>query len=740
MVGLYRGGPPYGAGSRVLKTGWRPAAPPASARRAGCMGRALLRALACTCGVLPLASAQTDSGDDTPRAKAPHSAAVATAVRSPGIEETRARWAFEPLGPEGAPIRDLLALANGRWVARSQAGELFLREPAQAALAGGIWEELKLPGTPDPTTVLRIGTDPAREALLILSADGRLYSWVPGGGMTNRETLTERRRMGPADASTDASAGPRSAGRIPAQAASRAIALLRNAPDAVTVVLDDATVWRIRGGTAESWRARFVIRKGRRANDTPAEWSGTRGEERDLERPILRSIQVCPGASAIYLAVLEWEGLYISRDGMRTFFPVVGDLPKEVTALAIAPAEASSLQPRLYAATASGIYASDDLAATWNPTRAPEHGSDVGSSRPLVQLVAASNPAGLLFALTREGVLLRGEAAELAAEPILADLPARVYCMDDAAGEVALGTSRGVLVSGDGAQSWAWCNRGLHRVDVLEIEVGASDPRNILLTTDVGGFLSRDAGRTWSPAQLEPAAESPGASSKSQPEAPSGAVSGIWTAAEQEILEISPPTPAGLHWLVVHTPDGVFAACEDDAGAVSLETPDGSRAGSEIWEAVPLPDGVRVTCVAGDAAHGRILLGTARYGLFAVRLPVEPPAGEPTWTVLAMPNPFRRSVVLRCPLRGAASAMQAEPAPGGGVDPGDAELQVFTIGGQLVRRLLRPEWITGAGGELSLQWGWDGSDERGQEVASGLYLVSVRVGTQRALGRIIKMH
>jgi flagellar hook assembly protein FlgD len=61
------------------------------------------------------------------------------------------------------------------------------------------------------------------------------------------------------------------------------------------------------------------------------------------------------------------------------------------------------------------------------------------------------------------------------------------------------------------------------------------------------------------------------------------------------------------------------------------------------------------------------------------------------------------------------------------------------VHGQLVRRMVAPEQVTGPEGEIALQWEWDGLDDRGLPVPSGVYLVSMNAGAQRFMGKLIKL-
>jgi flagellar hook assembly protein FlgD len=66
----------------------------------------------------------------------------------------------------------------------------------------------------------------------------------------------------------------------------------------------------------------------------------------------------------------------------------------------------------------------------------------------------------------------------------------------------------------------------------------------------------------------------------------------------------------------------------------------------------------------------------------------------------------------------------------------DLSLSIFNIQGQRVRRLDSFDFRNGRGAAV-----WDGRDQRGREVASGLYLCRLQAGVEQGTmsGRAIKM-
>lgn len=85
------------------------------------------------------------------------------------------------------------------------------------------------------------------------------------------------------------------------------------------------------------------------------------------------------------------------------------------------------------------------------------------------------------------------------------------------------------------------------------------------------------------------------------------------------------------------------------------------------------------------------------------------------------PNPFNPTTTVRVALSGAA--IEA---------PGDVSLAVYRVDGALVRELHRGPVPGGA-----LEARWDGTDERGNPVASGVYLCRVRSGRFAATSKML---
>ena len=107
------------------------------------------------------------------------------------------------------------------------------------------------------------------------------------------------------------------------------------------------------------------------------------------------------------------------------------------------------------------------------------------------------------------------------------------------------------------------------------------------------------------------------------------------------------------------------------------------------------------------------MIGSSRAGISPGLITAAKPSAV---RLFNFPNPFNAETVVAVSLPAAA----------------EIEIEVYNVLGQSVRRLFvgyRP-----AGVQRMI---WDGHDKAGRAVASGLYLVSARVGQERHLARML---
>ncbi|MGB7062841.1 MAG: FlgD immunoglobulin-like domain containing protein, partial [Candidatus Zixiibacteriota bacterium] len=91
---------------------------------------------------------------------------------------------------------------------------------------------------------------------------------------------------------------------------------------------------------------------------------------------------------------------------------------------------------------------------------------------------------------------------------------------------------------------------------------------------------------------------------------------------------------------------------------------------------------------------------------------------HPTIQILAFPNPFSDSLSVIVEADGSLSRVK---------------IAVFTAAGELVYRF--PE----RGAETTYQETWDGTNESGEEVASGVYLLHVDIGGRSQIHKVVKV-
>jgi len=641
-----------------------------------------------------------------------------------------ARWAFEPLGPDGARIARLAPLACDAWIALAADGSLFAWAPGSEEAADGAWEEIRLPARGGEPRALLFAVRPDRAAAAILDELGGLWSWSP----------------------LAADRPPALLGRIEEALARRVVALLAEDPSAA-------------GATASTVLA--VARDGRiaRVADRTATWMplflGARGDGdslRDASPPTVRGAWTVPGDPKTLLALCEWEGLFASRDGGRTFRPVER-LPKQIGAACV-----HGVTGLVCAAAREGIFVSRDAGRSWELRGPAAPPGDAGGEDPIVLLRTAESPLGdELWAVTRGGALLRARLGDPRWERPLAGVPAEILWVGISRGESRAATSRGVIALPGEGPGWRWRNEGLRRVSVLSIAAGEASGA-WTLRTDIGAFAGIDSAAGWVPVPegaLPPAdGLGPLAACGSPREvvAPPGRQA-LWCAAdgegywlgtdsglfegpalddwtfagleEERVLEVL-SGPPGAAWLFARTAERLYAS--DTRGAA--------------WEQVPLPAGMRVAALALDVPGRRLLLGAYRHGLFAIPLPEPRLPEEPAVVIHARPNPFAGQVALHCELPaalvvaagGESEARASIPGGSGATGLANLEARVYSVHGQLVRRLASPARVTTEpDGTVSLAWSWDGLNERGLPAANGVYLVTTAAGTQRVQGKLIKL-
>ncbi len=169
--------------------------------------------------------------------------------------------------------------------------------------------------------------------------------------------------------------------------------------------------------------------------------------------------------------------------------------------------------------------------------------------------------------------------------------------------------------------------------------------------------------------------------------------------------------------LTVFGPEGVAFGPQDAVeNGRSAEAP----AGGDEWVTIPVGVGGS-WCVAVTRAGQGDLGGAAAYSLdfAAVSAVGEPvPAAERTALVGARPNPFNPKTTIAFDL----------------VRPGEVTLEIYDLGGRRVRRLAQGPYPAGHHAV-----DWNGTDDSGRGVASGVYVVRFVQGGVREHAKIALM-
>jgi len=386
-------------------------------------------------------------------------------------------WEFVPLGPEGADFVSVTPLDREFWLGQSARGQLFCWIPYDSTTSGGAWERVPLGRDGLVHQVWRIESDGEGARVFVLLTDGVLHTWQPPSADTSSEL--PKARWG----------ALRRWAALPAERALSVVSALAgagtpSAPD-LLLALRDGTFYGFRpDGRAERWPARFLDPEARQ-DPRPSE-----GPPRTRIRWAGRH----PGDPAVILAITEWEGLFISRDGARSFSPVTDGLPKGVRSIAALPGGG------LCAACAEGVFVCHELGASWQLVRGQCGGSEV-DCREISALLADPRASEHLLARTPRGRILRSRDGGETWSVVLGEIPVRVRSMAHGLGgdELLLATSRGVLASDDGGTSWQWRNRGLRQVAVQTIAVSrdGNDGEDLFVGTDLGFYALAGGSGRW---------------------------------------------------------------------------------------------------------------------------------------------------------------------------------------------------------------------------------------------------
>lgn len=132
---------------------------------------------------------------------------------------------------------------------------------------------------------------------------------------------------------------------------------------------------------------------------------------------------------------------------------------------------------------------------------------------------------------------------------------------------------------------------------------------------------------------------------------------------------------------------------------------------SVVLQAAGFSDaGINVTPV--EREHAQVVIGNV--------IGVPDGDGAPRARLHApFPNPFQRAVNL------GFTALES----------GDARLEVYSVSGRLMKRLMNREVVSGQTYPMT----WDGSDEQGRPVPPGIYFVRLTTGTRAYTQRMVRI-
>jgi len=382
-------------------------------------------------------------------------------------------WRIEPLGPDGADVQSLVHLNGDYWLSLTARRELMLWTPSPCAFGDGAWESI---GLGDGGSVIALAETTPGQRVVMLLGNGAVLQWSWEAGGQRREDWVEqlawewKKRGGPGELAL--------AGWIAPDVARRVVAMLpagRRAPEgALFLTRDQECILAKPDGTWVKWTAEFYA-------------SAPDPQSRLDVR--LRGASVMPAFPRHMWALTEWEGLFLSRDGGRTFFPVAGGLPKAVRALA------GCAGGKPIAVCPDGIYHCRDSLNCWDRSPSSDGlcwGEDVRCAE-----IDPREP-DRIWVITQSGRLQLSRDRGRTWNLLFGDRPFRVRALawDESGTRCLLATSRGVRCSVDGGTTWTWRNRGLRQVTVRSIAVDP-ESRGLYLGTDLGFYACPGSTAEW---------------------------------------------------------------------------------------------------------------------------------------------------------------------------------------------------------------------------------------------------
>lgn len=436
-------------------------------------------------------------------------------------------------------------------------------------------------------------------------------------------------------------------------------------------------------------------------------------------------------------------GVLRSTDNGATWTPASNGLTNAgVRALTTAPNASGGTD--LYAGTGRGIFHTSNSGASW---------TDVSFVSSTVRGLAVT-PGGAILAGT-ENVIVRSSDAGATWTETDARVMAHDFTVSPSGSIFACTFSSGIFKSTDGGVTWTDSNNDISELEVNTVATvpNGSGGTNILAGTYSGIFISTDDGGSWELREVNSMpfdfAVIPDGSGGH--EILGGGEGGLWSStnyggtwsllglgaiarsvvatndgaslfAGGETFGVYRSTDGGTNWTLVNSgltdlrintllsPDGtnLFAA---GAGGVFLSTDQGDH-----WTSVGtgLTAGVSSLTMSTDGTD--LLAGTTEFGVWSrplsemlVPTGVNAEAVPRGMSLRSYPNPFNPSTTIRYSL----------------LETGRVRLAIYDVTGRLVRTLV--DGVRDAGDQ---QVFWDGKDDRGSLVGSGVYVYQLEAGSK----------
>ena len=385
---------------------------------------------------------------------------------------------------------------------------------------------------------------------------------------------------------------------------------------------------------------------------------------------------------------------------------------------------------RLYAATDAGAYRTDDGGASWQAIN-----TGLASLSPVSIAVAGPDPDVLYWAAGYGGIYRRdfaGGSWRLTSTHLAGTHVTRLAGDGRNPDRVfACTLSQGVFVSSDGGSSWSPANQGLPGLSVLDICIDPLDGQVLYAAPFLAGvYKSRDGGRNWASASAGLTTQNV-FSLAIDPSAPGTVYAGGQRGALCRTVDggsswesLSPDLDiSGIRGLAVGSGDPAtlyLATLEDGV----LTTTDGGTSWSAFNSGLTVQE---IECFAATARLPMTLyVGTRASKLLArtadLSTAIAEDQGRPSgagWGLLnTYPNPFNGVAMVEYGL----------------VSVAEVDLSIYNLGGQRVARLARGARSAGTHSVV-----WDGRDDRGQPVGSGIYLCRLEAGGQTTAHKLLLM-